>query len=62
MNPRNEQALFLKLNPSIGLRKPEGTSIHRINSFDHVTVNEYFDNMELVLKKHVVDSKIFNLE
>jgi hypothetical protein len=45
-------ALFLKRNPRISLRKPEVTSINRINSFNHGAVRRYFDNLELVMEKH----------
>jgi hypothetical protein len=66
-NPGIKQAkigwLFLKRNPRISLRKPECTSINRINSFNHGAVRIYFDNLELVMEKHMfVESKIFNVD
>jgi hypothetical protein len=54
--------LFLKRNPRISLRKPEGTIINRINSFNHGAVRRNFDNLELVMEKHkFLGSKIFNV-
>jgi hypothetical protein len=52
-------ALSLKRNPKVTLRKPEGTSFNKINSFIHGAVRRCLENLQLVMEKHeFVTSKI----
>jgi hypothetical protein len=55
--------VVLKRNPRISLRKPECTSINRINSFNLGSVRRYFDNLELIMEKQkFVESKTFSVD
>ncbi|KAJ4445218.1 hypothetical protein ANN_07019 [Periplaneta americana] len=53
--------LYLKRNPDISLRQPEGTSINRISSFNEVEVKLFFSNLETIFSKHVFPpERVFN--
>jgi hypothetical protein len=45
-------AFFLKRNPRIIPREPDGTRINSINSSNNDAVKKYFDNRVLVMEKH----------
>ena len=45
-------ALFMKRNPRVSLRKPEATSINRINAFNLESVKHFFSNLENVMEKY----------
>lgn len=54
---------FLKRNPSVSIRKPEPTSIHRIAGFNKEEVDIYFSNLSHVMDKYQFHaSKIFNFD
>lgn len=56
-------SLFLKRNPEISLRKPEATSINRIQAFNQVEVDEYFKNLNEVFEKYKFrENRIFNVD
>lgn len=53
--------LFLKRNPILRLRQPEGTSLNRIRSFNEQEVTLFFTNLENVFKKHSFPAnRVFN--
>lgn len=43
---------FLKRNPEITLRQPEGTSINRIASFNSESTKQFFANLEVLMDKY----------
>lgn len=54
---------FLRRNSKISLRQPEGTSIHRISSFNAEAVGRFFKNLEEVLRKYQFRAeRIFNVD
>ena len=54
---------FLKRNNSISLRKPEGTSLNRINAFNETSVGNFFSNLQTVLDKHKFgQDRIYNVD
>lgn len=56
-------AFFPQKNPRIILRKPEGTSITSINSFNHNAVTKHFDSQMLVMEKHrLVERSTINVD
>lgn len=56
-------ALFLIRNSRISLRKPENTSINRINAFNEESVRNFFSNLEKVMEKHrFPESRIYNVD
>lgn len=54
---------FLKRNPMISVRKPEATSIHRIQGFNKEEVDRFFNNLEIVFGKYKFEpSQIYNVD
>lgn len=43
--------LFLKRNPEVSLRKPEGTSINRIIAFNKIEVKRFYSNIASISEK-----------
>lgn len=55
--------LFLKRRGNLSLRKPEGTSLNRINAFNKDEVALYFRNLEEVFSKHKFqEDRIYNVD
>lgn len=55
--------LFLKRNPQITLRQPEGTSLNRIAAFNKKELTRFFTNLEHVMAKYQFStSRIFNVD
>lgn len=55
--------LFLKRNPQIKLRQPEGTSLNRISAFNEEEVARFYSNLETVMKKFEFEAaRIFNMD
>lgn len=55
--------LFLKRNPQISLRKPEGTSVNRISAFNEKSVTIFFSNLATLLEKYkFAPSRMFNVD
>ncbi|BES98665.1 DDE [Nesidiocoris tenuis] len=53
----------MKRNPSVSLRKPEGTSINRVSAFNREAIKVMFDNLESVMEKHEFPpSNIYNVD
>ncbi|KAJ3666603.1 hypothetical protein Zmor_002039 [Zophobas morio] len=54
---------FLKRNPQISLRRPEGTSLNRIKAFNRDEVSIFFKNLNNVMDKyHFSAAQIFNAD
>nr|CAH7731547.1 unnamed protein product [Callosobruchus chinensis] len=68
--PSNKQAAgkdwlygFLRRNPEIKLRQPEGTSINRIASFNSESTKKFFANLKVLMDRyHFPPQKIFNMD
>ena len=54
---------FLKRHPDLSIRKPQGLSLNRIYGLNHSSVNIYFKNIEIVIKKYKFKAhQIFNCD
>lgn len=54
---------FLKRNPEISLRKPEVTSVNRINGFNRQEVERFISNLEIVQKHYnFTPARILNVD
>ncbi|KAE8750937.1 hypothetical protein FOCC_FOCC002365 [Frankliniella occidentalis] len=56
---------FMKRPPLLSLRKPEQCSVARAMAFNKTNINNYFDKLEAVLKRHPSfgnGTRIFNLD
>jgi len=54
---------FLKRNPELSLRKPEGVALNRVFGLNKTSVDRYFDNLQSLLDKHNFQPhQIFNCE
>ncbi|KAG6464307.1 hypothetical protein O3G_MSEX014429 [Manduca sexta] len=54
---------FMKRHPRISLRRPEATSLNRINAFNKADVKVFYDNLKDIQNKHHIQpDKIFNVD
>lgn len=54
---------FLKRNPSISLRKPEGTSAYRASGFNKIVVRDYFSLLQGIMNEYEIkDHRLYNLD
>lgn len=54
---------FLKRNPEIALRQPEGTSLNRIAAFNMEETKLFYSNLEKILQKKAFEAnRIFNMD
>ncbi|KAE8739807.1 hypothetical protein FOCC_FOCC014699 [Frankliniella occidentalis] len=56
---------FMSRHPDLSARKPEQCSIARAMAFNKVNISNYFDKLELVLKRHpnfANGSRVYNLD
>lgn len=54
---------FIKRHPNISLRKPEGTSLNRINAFNESEVQIFIDNLISLKDKYKFDAEsIYNVD
>lgn len=54
---------FIRRNPSISVRKPEAISINRITSFNKEEVTLFYNNLEILMKKHkFTAARIYNMD
>jgi hypothetical protein len=54
---------FLRRNNDMSLRKPEPTSLNRINAFNKTDVQKFFTNLEAVYEKYkFTPEKIYNVD
>ena len=54
---------FLKRNPEVKLRQPEGTSINRIVSFNAESVKKFFTNLKIMMDTYnFPPNRIFNMD
>ncbi|XP_030037459.2 uncharacterized protein LOC115452978 [Manduca sexta] len=53
----------MKRHPRISLRRPEATSLNRINAFNKADVKVFYDNLKDIQNKHHIQpDKIFNVD
>jgi hypothetical protein len=54
---------FMKRHPRLTLRKPEGTSIARAGALNHPLMDNFYDQVEVLYKKHqFTDDEIFDID
>ncbi|KAB0792973.1 hypothetical protein PPYR_12593 [Photinus pyralis] len=54
---------FIRRHSGISLRKPEPKSLNRINAFNKIDVQKFFENLKIVYEKHKFPpEKIFNVD
>lgn len=54
---------FLKRNPEISLRQPEGTSLNRIAAFNREETGKFYSNIKKLLETyHFPQTRIFNVD
>ena len=54
---------FLKRNPTLSSRKPQGVALNRVYGLNHPSVARCFDNLEFVLDKYKFKPRqMFNVD